>query len=182
MNLESNPLPNVAFIDGQNLHLGTTTREQPWAVDHARFRTYLREKYKVGEAYYFLGFISITEQDLYDRLQKAGFILNFKEHPATLRSEKKGNVDGDIIFSTMKKIVENEPFDKAFIVSGDGDYRKLVDFLIKKGKFGKMLFPNKGFASSLYELIGGEYFDFLDSVDVKAKIEYTHTPKKKKAP
>jgi len=182
MTPEINPLPNIALVDGQNLHLGTTSREQPWSVDHVRFRTYLREKYKVGEAYYFLGYITPTEQDLYDNLQKAGFILNFKEHPDTLKSEKKGNIDCDIIFSVMKKIIDNEPFEKAFIVSGDGDYKKLVDFLIKKDKFGKMLFPNKGFASSLYELLGSQYYDFLDSVDVKAKIEYTRAPIKKKAP
>ena len=182
MNLEIKPLTNVAFIDGQNLHLGTTERDKPWAVDHVRFRTYLREKYKIGEAYYFLGYISAAEQDLYDKLQKAGFILNFKEHPASLKSEKKGNIDSDIIFSVMKRIVDGEDFGKAFIVSGDGDYKKLVDFLLKKEKFGKMLFPNKAFASSLYELMGGQYYDFLDAPDIKAKIEYAHIPQKKKAP
>lgn len=182
MNPKTNALSNVAFIDGQNLHLGTTDREKPWSVDHVRFRRYLREKYKIDEAYYFLGYTSAAEQDLYDNLQKAGFILNFKEHPATLKSDKKGNIDSDIIFSLMRKLIDNEPFDKAFIVSGDGDYKKLVDFLIKKEKFGKMLFPNKGFASSLYELLGSEYYDFLDSPDIKAKIEYARSSKKKKAP
>ena len=182
MNPEINPLPNIALIDGQNLHLGTTEREQPWGIDHVKFRTYLREKYKIGEAYYFLGFISPNEQDLYDNLQKAGFILNFKEHPVNLKSEKKGNIDCEIIFSVLKKIIENEPFEKAFIVSGDGDYKKLVDFLIKKNRFGKMLFPNKGYASSLYELLGGQYYDFLDSTDVRAKIEYINAYQKKKAP
>lgn len=72
----------------------------------------------------------------------------------------------------MKKLVENEPLDKVFIVSGDGDYKKLVDFLIKKSKFGKMLFPNKKFASSLYKSLGREYYDYLEETDVKAKIEY----------
>jgi len=184
VNPEKKQLQNIAFVDGQNLHLGT--RGNSWAIDHIKFRTYLKEKYKIDEAYYFLGFISTGEQDLYDRLQKAGFILSFREHPANLKGSKKGNVDSDIIFSLMKKLVENEPFDKAFIISGDGDYKKLVDFLIKRVKFGKMLFPNNGNASSLYKALGGEYFDFLDSPDVRAKIEYTHVsrsaPIMKKAP
>ena len=60
---------NIAFIDGQNLHLGT--KEGGWSVDHKKLRIYLRDKYKVVEAYYFLGFVSQNQQDLYDKLQKA---------------------------------------------------------------------------------------------------------------
>lgn len=163
---------NIAFIDGQNLHLGT--KESGWAVNHAKLRVYLKDKYGISEAYYFLGFVSEGNQDLYDSLQKAGFILSFREHSSALRGNKKGNVDCDIVFGIMKKLVENEPFEKVFIVSGDGDYKKLVDFLIKKGRFGKMLFPNRTFASSLYKSLGGEFFDYLEAEGVKAKIEYRH--------
>jgi uncharacterized LabA/DUF88 family protein len=163
---------NIAFIDGQNLHLGI--KQSGWAIDHEKFRVYLKEKYRVTEAYYFLGFVSEDQQDLYDKLQKAGFILSFREHSSALRGQKKGNVDSDIVFSVMKKLVENESFEKIFIVSGDGDYKKLVDFLIKKGRFAKMLFPNKEFASSLYKSLGGEFFDYLESPAVKAKISYLH--------
>ena len=162
--------PNVAFIDGQNLHLGT--REKGWSVNHGRLRTYLRDKYGVGEAYYFLGYVSEGEQDLYDKLQKAGFILSFREHSVALKGKKKGNVDCDIIFSVMRKLVDDEPFEKIYIVSGDGDYKKMVDFLIKKGKFGKMLFPNLEFASSLYKKMGSDYFANLGDAGVKAKIQH----------
>ena len=57
---------NIAFIDGQNLHLGT--KECGWSIDHKKFRIYLKDKYHVGEAYYFLGFVSEGYQDLYDSL------------------------------------------------------------------------------------------------------------------
>lgn len=163
-------LNNIAFVDGQNLYLGT--KGEGWAVDHKKFRIYLRDKYHIDEAYYFMGFVSEGEQDLYDKLQKAGFILSFREHSSALRGSKKGNVDSDIIFAAMRKLVENEPFDKVFIISGDGDYKKLVDFLIKKEKFGKMLFPNDEFASSLYSELGSEFFDSLGKKDIRAKIEY----------
>lgn len=168
--IDKNAFPNIAFVDGQNLHLGT--KECGWSVDHYRFRKYLQAKYRIGEAYYFLGFVSEVQEDLYNKLQKAGFILAFREHSASLKGKKKGNVDCDIVFSLMKRLVDNEPFEKAFIISGDGDYKRLVDFLIKKGKFGKMLFPNGTYASSLYDSLGGEYFDYLDNPDVKKKICY----------
>jgi uncharacterized LabA/DUF88 family protein len=164
-------ISNIAFIDGQNLHLGT--KECGWSVDHKKFRVYLFDKYHITEAYYFLGFVSAEEQDLYDKLQKAGFILSFREHSSLLKGNKKGNVDSDIIFGAMKMLIENEDFGKIFIVSGDGDYKKLVDFLVKRKRFGKMLFPNKKFASSLYKNLGGEYFDYLEEKDVKAKIAFT---------
>lgn len=163
---------NIALIDGQNLHLGT--RENNWSIDQKRFRVYLSEKYKVTEAFYFIGYMSESEQNLYRNLQKAGFILLFKEHSSTLRGNKKRNVDSDIIFELMKKIVENEVFEKAYIVSGDGDYKKLVDYLIKKDKFGKMLFPNKQFSSSLYQTLGSEFFDYLEDKFTKEKIKYVH--------
>lgn len=161
---------NIAFIDGQNLHLGT--KECGWSVNHKRLRVYLAEKYSIQEAYYFMGFVSGDGHDLYDNLQKAGYILSFREHSEALKGNKKGNVDSDIIFAVMKKIADGEPFDKIFIVSGDGDYKRLVDYLVKKDKFGKMLFPNKKFASSLYKHLGGEHFDYLESPDVRAKIEH----------
>jgi len=44
-------------------------------VDLKKFRIYLKDKYHVNEAYYFLGYISEDEQDLYNNLQKSGFII-----------------------------------------------------------------------------------------------------------
>lgn len=82
----------------------------------------------------------------------------------------------------MKKVADNEPFDRAYIVSGDGDYKKVVDYLLTKNKFGKMLFPNRQFASSLYKKLGGEFYDYLGSPNVRAKIEFKKAPEMKKAP
>lgn len=165
---------NIAFIDGQNLYLGTRTGDESdsWVVDYVKFRRYLREKYGIEEAYYFLGFVSEEEQDLYDSLQRAGFILSFREHSSVLKGKKKGNVDCDIVFSVMKRVIEDSEFDQIYLVSGDGDYKKMVDYLVKKNLFGKMLFPNTKFASSLYKKLGGEHFDYLDNPSIRSKIEY----------
>jgi len=43
---------NIAFIDAQNLHLGTQTEN--WKIDFKRFRIYLKDKFKINEAYFFL--------------------------------------------------------------------------------------------------------------------------------
>jgi hypothetical protein len=75
---------NIAFIDGQNLHLGTTKLAKSWKVDLKRFRIYLEQKYEVSKAYYYLGFTNNEHHRLYKHIQESGFILEFKPHKETL--------------------------------------------------------------------------------------------------
>ncbi len=156
---------NYAFIDGQNLYMGTAKRKsEPWMVDLKRFRIYLAEKYGVTTAFYHLGYVQETNQDLYDEIQKAGYILKFREHNPAMMGKKKGNVDSDIIFSIMKRLYKREDFEKVVLVSGDGDYKNVVDLLIEEKKFEKILFPDRKRASSLYKKIGSEYYDYLENL------------------
>jgi uncharacterized LabA/DUF88 family protein len=83
---------------------------------------------------------------------------------------KKGNVDSDIIFSIMKRLYKREEFDLLVLVSGDGDYKMLVDFLIEEKKFKKILFPKQRYASSLYKMLGAQYLADLSNPDVRRKI------------
>lgn len=160
---------NIAFIDAQNLHLGTSSEN--WKIDFKKFRIYLKDKFKVNEAYFFLWFLSDEEEDLYNRLQKAWFIVVFREHSSHLKGKKKWNVDVDIVFEVMKRIMEEKDFDKIVLVSGDGDYIKLVKFLIEKKLLKKILFPNKQY-SSLYDNIKKEYWMNLWVKWIRKKIEY----------
>lgn len=163
---------NIAYIDGQNLYMGTTKREPEWEVDLARFRVYLEKKYNVSKAYYYLGYVQdgATFEKLYEEIQSAGFILVFREHNSAMKGTKKGNVDADIIFSIMKRMYKQEKFDKVVLVSGDGDYKKLVDFLIEEGKLEKVLFPKQRYASSLYNSIGEWYRADLSDQNTRKKI------------
>lgn len=164
---------NQAFIDGQNLKVSTMNVRPSWTVDLKRFRVFLLEKYKVNEAYYFIGAYDPKNQDLYDALQKYGYIVVFREHAESSLSHKKGNVDTDIVFAVMKKLVERKKFDKVVLVSGDGDYWRMVDYLIKKEKFEKLLVPNKHTLSSLYRLRTPDiYRSYLDDSAVKKKLAF----------
>jgi uncharacterized LabA/DUF88 family protein len=173
-----NKKKNYAFIDGQNLYLGV--RQDGWSIDFRKFRTYLRDKYDVDKAYYFLGYISPEMIKINRKLKEAGFILSFREHSRLLKSNKKGNVDCDIVFSIMEKIADGEEFGQVVLVSGDGDYIKLVDYLLRKDKFKKVLFPNKKYSSSLYNKYGSEYFDYLSSPSIKSRVKYKCLPQKRK--
>lgn len=165
-------MENIAYIDGQNLFMGTTKRDPSWRVDLVKLRIYLEKKYHVSKAYHYLGFVQDGEkyQSLYEEIQSAGFILVFREHNSAMLGKKKGNVDSDIIFSIMKKLYKKEEFNKVILVSGDGDYKMLVDFLIEEKRLEKVLFPKRKFASSLYKSIGATYYADLSDKDTRRKI------------
>lgn len=162
---------NIAYIDGNNLHMGTSkAKDDPWEIDMHRFRVLLRQKYKVEEAYYFIGMLDPQHQGIYTMLQRAGFIVVFREHGLGLKGKKKGNVDVDLTFQVMRDIKDRPDLDKVVIVSGDGDYFRMVEYLISEGRFEKILFPSKRYASSLYDRITRKYFAHLDSSDMRVRI------------
>ena len=137
---------NYAFIDSQNLNLGV--KSQGWDLNFSRFRQLLRDKYKVEKAYLFIGFVP-GNQMLYSELQKAGYICIFKPTLEIRENNKikvKGNVDAELVLHTM---IEYPNYEKAIIVSGDGDFHCLIEYLIKQNKLRKIIVPNTHFSSLL---------------------------------
>lgn len=162
-------MKNIAFIDWQNLHLWTTT--EWWILDPFKFKVYLKDKYNITKAYYFLWYVKDENNWLYMRLQEAGFIVVFKKQMVEMTSNKKWNIDSDMIFSVMEKLLEEwQSFEKILLVSWDWDFKILVDYLIRKDRFEKILFPNKKYASSLYKWLPNSYFDYLKNI--QSKVEY----------
>jgi uncharacterized LabA/DUF88 family protein len=107
---------------------------------------------------------------LYETIQSAGFILVFKEHNSAMLGTKKGNVDTDLVFTIMKKVYRKEDFEKIVLVSGDGDYKMLVEFLIEENKFKKIIFPGQKRAASLYKKVDSQYKADLGDKDVQKKV------------
>src|SRR3989344_3451624 len=134
---------NYAFIDAQNLHLGI--KKLGWKLDHQKFRIYLREKYAVEIAYIFLGFVS-SNQELYNLLRKVGFEILFKATIPDSEGSVKGNVDADLV---LKVVTEIDNYDKAVIVSSDGDFYSLVRYLNEKNKLELVLSPDAKNCSGL---------------------------------
>ena len=135
---------NYAFIDSQNLNL--SIREQGWILDFRKFRLYLTRKYDIAKAFIFIGYV-YENQSLYTNLQKDGYILIFKPTLKLSDGRAKGNVDAELVLHTM---IEYDNYDKALIVTGDGDFYCLVEYLIKTEKLLKLMIPNKEKFSSLF--------------------------------
>ncbi len=143
---------NFAFIDGANLHKGVT--EYKWNLDYRKFRVLLKERYKVERAYLFLGLVPRYTK-LYEFLQEAGYILVFKETVSDGNGNVKGNCDAELVLKTVSDVYNNE-FNKAVLITSDGDFRCLVDFLNEKGKLKEIIAPNPKKCSILLKRTGSK--------------------------
>jgi len=153
---------NYAFIDSQNLNLAV--RDQGWKLDYLKFRVYLKDKFNVGKAFLFIGYIPANYK-LYEALRKDGYELVFKEVVFD-RQMVKGNVDAELVLQCM---VELNYFSKAVIVSGDGDFLCLIKYLTYYDKLEAVVIPNRRKYSSLLR----RYRDKIDFLNFKrAELEY----------
>lgn len=164
-----NKTPNTyAFIDSQNLNLGT--QRMGWKLDWRKFRQYLRDKHNVTHAYTFIGYLIGNEQ-LYEYMHELGYLVvlkptldvtkvpetdqeaagtkGAKAKPAKEAEDKpavKGNVDAELVLYAMKELPN---YDRAIIVSGDGDFFTLAEYLEQQGKLAHILAPNWQYSSLL---------------------------------
>jgi uncharacterized LabA/DUF88 family protein len=157
---------NYAFIDSQNVNLAI--KGLGWRLDFQRFRIYLKDKYGVSKAFAFIGYMP-GNQHLYTSLQKAGYIIVFKPtlqyiDPLTKQVITKGNVDAELVLHAM---IEYPNYEKAVIVTGDGDFYCLVDYLAKHGKLEKLLIPNVYKYSKLLRPFAPNRLEFMNNLEQK---------------
>ena len=153
---------NSAFIDSQNLNL--SIKEQGWQLDFKRFRVYLKDKYSVTKAFIFIGYVP-TNESLYTSLQEYGYIIIFKPTLSLPDGRVKGNIDAELVLHAM---IEYPNYDKAVIVTGDGDFYCLIEYLKKNNKLEKLIIPNKYKFSSLLRKFAKD-MAFMN--DLRGKLE-----------
>lgn len=154
-----------AFIDSQNLNIGV--QKSGWKMDWRKFRKFLADQYGVTKAFMFIGYIPENE-DLYEQMHQAGYAVVLKptfdltrpqpemlgvmgeEQGKSVEPEEKkpikGNIDAELVLWAMK---EMSNYEKAIIVSGDGDFYCLVEYLDQKNRLLNLLAPSQHY-SSLY--------------------------------
>lgn len=109
----------------------------------------------------FIGYLP-GNKTLYAYLKASGYKLIFKpilEIKKKHSVKVKGNVDAELVLHTM---IELPNYDKAIIVTGDGDFHCLVEYLLKKRKLHKLLIPNKKKYSRLF-LPFKKYMDYMNN-------------------
>jgi uncharacterized LabA/DUF88 family protein len=183
--------PNVyAFIDSQNLNVGV--QKFGWKMDWQKFRKFLAEEYGVTKAFMFIGYVPEFEP-LYEQLHEAGYMIVLKptydmtkpvldpespegkEKAAKAENEEKkpvkGNIDADLVLWAMKELSN---YDKAILVSGDGDFYSLVEYLEGKKRLAKILTP-----SFQYSQLYNRYEEYIVRLDqFKRELRYYDRRKK----
>jgi uncharacterized LabA/DUF88 family protein len=133
----------------------------------------LKDKYDVTKAFLFIGYVE-GNNHLYTSLQKAGFICIFKPTLEYKDGTTKGNCDAELVLQAM---IELDNYNKAVIVTGDGDFYCLAKHLIQINKLEVVLIPNKSKFSALLKFkIFRTFLRFMN--ELKSKLEY----KKEKTP
>lgn len=164
---------NYAFIDSQNLNLGI--QDLGWKLDFSRFRIYLKEKYAVQKAFLFIGYIE-GNSELYKTLQEHGYICVFKPTLVYKNGKTKGNCDAELVLQTM---IEYKNYDKAVVVTGDGDFQCLVSHLLKFSKLKAIIVPNQNKFSALLKIKSlRPYLRYMNELKLKLAYKGKKSPHK----
>src|SRR5581483_11634014 len=172
---------NYAFIDSQNLNV--SVQKYGWKMNWKKFRQFLATKYDVEKAYMFIGYVP-QHEDIYEKMHQAGYAVVLKPtfdmsrpgaEELAAKSDKpvKGNVDADMVLWAMK---EMKNYDKAVIVSGDGDFFGLVEYLAQEGRLHRILTPTGQYSSLFHQF--DSYIDRIDNS--RRELAYHDKPFKRK--
>ncbi len=165
-------------------------------MDWVKFRKFLQDKYGVTKAFMFIGYVPEFE-NMYQQLHEAGYMIvlkptydmtrprpeqekietgNVKSEGEDKKNEEekrpvKGNVDADLVLWVMKELPN---YEKAVVVSGDGDFYSLVEYLDEQGKLLKILAPN-----AQYSGLFNRYESYVERLD-KSRQELAYYDHKKR--
>ena len=146
-----------------------------WKMDWSKLYQYLQKEHGVTRAYLFIGYMS-EHEEMYNTLHELGYLVvlkptvvmndqpqsaevsshtkqfadsknhNPKDQPEVAKRAVKGNVDAELVLYAMKEMPN---YSKAIIVSGDGDFYCLAEYLIRKDRLKHIMTPNRFYSSLL---------------------------------
>ena len=125
------------FIDGANLY--SAARSLGFDIDYKRLLSVFQGKGRLMRAFYYTAFAEDQEyspiRPLIDWLDYNGFTVvtkPLKEYTdAQGRRRVKGNMDIELAIDVLEM---SDRVDHVVIFSGDGDFRKLVEAVQRKGR------------------------------------------------
>jgi len=175
---------NFAFIDGTNLHYTyENIANLGWQVDYSKLITFLKAKYNVSFAYYFLGNINENSK-VYNELQSNGYHLKLKTPTVYTTEEEycpyclkaiapelvryKSDCDS---FMTLEIISNMSLYDRAVIITSDGDFDELIKELVLKDKLRLLLAPCRDGCSGLLKSAAKGRLAFID--DYRTQLQKT---------
>ena len=126
------------YIDGNNLY--RAAKGLGFEIDYKKFRGWLRQKYQANSIYLFIGLIP-ERVKYYEYLQECDFILVFKQ-TVSIGGVIKGNCDAELVLKVVSDFY-TKSYSKCIVITGDGDFGCLVQFLKENKAIEIILSPDE---------------------------------------
>jgi len=160
------------FVDGANMFY-TQKKGLGWFFDPAKLLRVLRGDDELTDAYWFMGVKQPSDsrdENFIRFLAYAGYVVRTKNLKTIYDSDsgestQRANLDIEIVMD-MFNTVEN--YDKAILVSGDGDFERALELLRSRGKEICVVSTQNWIAAELRMAVGSH---FIDLQDMRADIE-----------
>lgn len=165
------------FLDGSNFFF-MQKDALGWFADPRRILEYIERYGEIVDAFYYIGTDgpSAARQDAFLRaLPQMGYSLVTKPiktmfDPGTGKRIRKSNLDIEIALDMFNTI---DNYDKAVLISGDGDFERALRLLKARGKQFLVLATEQFTARELRDVAGRH---FVDLADIRNEIEKTSRP------
>ncbi len=161
------------FIDGANLH--GTAKALGFDIDYRRLLSLFAAKGRLLRAFYYTALIEEQEysplRPLVDWLDYNGFTVVTKPAKeftdAAGRRRIKGNMDIELAIDMLEMA---EHLDHAVLLSGDGDFRRLVDAVQRKGVRVSVVSSMRTSPPMVADDLRRQADNFIDLTDLQSSI------------
>lgn len=145
-----------AFIDASNIIYGA--KAEGWFIDQKKLIEYLKDKFSINKAFFYYGKDSKSKkkENFLKKLKQFGYILRVKEIKR-FGKRTKANCDVDL---TMDMILMMKKYQRAIVLTGDGDFAPLLSYLITKKKKIIIISSPKRTAKEIKRIAGDQHIDF----------------------
>lgn len=179
------------FIDGSNLY--AAARALDFDIDYKRLLAHFSKSGRLIRAYYYTALMDDQEysplRPLVDWLDYNGYTMVTKPAKeftdAAGRRKLKGNMDIELAIDVLE-MADN--LDHIVIFSGDGDFRRLVEAVQRKGVRVTVVSTVKSQPPMVADELRRQADDFIELRDIKGEIARSgghhphHTPRPAPAP
>ena len=161
------------FIDGSNLH--ASVKALGFEIDYKKMLNFFKKQAIVIRAFYYTALLDEKETSpmrrLVDWLDYNGYTMvtkpakEFKDDIG--RKRLKGNMDVELVIDVIEMV---DYLDHIVLFSGDGDFRRLIEFVQRKGKRVTVVSTAKSQPPIVADELRRQTDFFIDLDDLRALI------------
>lgn len=161
------------FIDGSNLY--SSARNLGFDIDYKRLRALFESKGRLVRAFYYTALLDDQDysplRPLVDWLDYNGYTLVTKTAKeftdAEGRRRVKGNMDIELAIDVLEMA---ERLDHVVLFSGDGDFRRLVEVIQRKGVQVTVVSTTRSNPPMAADELRRQCDDFIELKDLESEI------------